>query len=96
MSPVNPYESVAQPEKRETNRLRYVLTFATTVLYAFTALLVILLVYLPVRFPGLSDKNSGPAYYWPDDAFHIFLPITTVFVVVSTIVFCTRRFHQNR
>jgi Na+/alanine symporter len=27
--------------------------------------------FLLFRYPGLNDPSSGPAYYWPKDAFQI-------------------------
>jgi len=27
--------------------------------------------FLLVRYPGLDDPSSGPAHYWPEDAFQI-------------------------
>jgi hypothetical protein len=97
---VNPYEpaasNVAQPEKLGVATRRIVLSISLGTLYAFTGLLVLLLAYLPTRYPGLSDKESGPAYYWPDDLFHLLLPVTFVLLFVSMVVFLTNHLRNRQ
>jgi hypothetical protein len=97
---VNPYEpaasAVAQPEKRGVATRRIVLSISLGILYAFTGLLVLLLAYLPMRYPGLSDKESGPAYYWPDDLFHLLLPNTFGLLFVSMVVFLTNHLRNRQ
>jgi len=59
---VNPYEPVAQTEKQALSVRKVVLVISLGALYTLTGLIVPLLAYLPIRYPGLSDKESGPAY----------------------------------
>ena len=59
---VNPYEPAAQTEKQGLSVRQVVLVISLGVLHTFTGLLVLLLAYLPIRYPGLSDRESGPAY----------------------------------
>jgi len=92
---VNPYEPVAQTEKQALSVRQVVLVISLGALYTLTGLLVLLLAYLPIRYPGLSDKESGPAYYWPDDLFYLLLPVTSVLLVVSTAVFLTNHLWKH-
>jgi hypothetical protein len=91
---VNPYEPVAQPEKQAFSVRQMVLVVSLGALYTLTGLLVLMLAYLPIRYPGLSDKESGPAYYWPDDLFYLLLPGTSVLLVASMLVFLTKPFTE--
>jgi hypothetical protein len=92
---VNPYEPVAQTDKKALSVRQVVLVVSLGALYALTGLLVLLLAYLPIRYPGLSDKESGPAYYWPDDLFYLLLPVTSVLLVVSMAVFLTNHLRKH-
>ena len=92
---MNPYEPVAQTEKHDLSPRRVVLLVSFGSLYTLTGVLVLLLAYLPIRYPGLSDKESGPAYYWPDDLFYILLPVTFVLLVVSIVVCLTNQFRKH-
>ena len=92
---MNPYEPVAQTEKQALSVRQVVLVISLGALYTLTGLLVLLLAYLPIRYPGLSDKESGPAYYWPDDLFYLLLPVTSVLLVVSTAVFLTNHLWKH-
>ena len=92
---MNPYEPVAQPEKHALSVRQVVLVVSLGTLYTLTGLLVLLLAYLPIRYPGLSDKESGPAYYWPDDLFYLLLPVTSVLLVVSMAFFLTNHLRKH-
>ena len=97
---VNPYEpaasDIAPPKKRGVATRRIVLAISLGILYAFTGLLILLLAYLPLRYPGLSDKESGPAYYWPDDLFYLLLPVTSVLLFVSMVVFLANHLRNRQ
>ncbi len=87
---MNPYESRPIASSVTPKRLNIFSVFSWAI-YTLTSIAVILLASLPIRFPGLSDKASGPAHYWPDDAFHLLLPIAACLMAVSTFVFILRR-----
>ncbi len=87
---MNPYESRPIANSVSPKRLNIFAVFSWAI-YTFSSIAVIVLASLPIRFPGLSDKASGPAYYWPDDAFHLLLPIAIGLLAVSACVFSLRR-----
>jgi O-antigen/teichoic acid export membrane protein len=96
---VNPYESVAQSEKPGVSVRQLAFAISLGALYTLTGLLVLLVAYLPIRYPGLSDKESGPAYYWPDDLFYLLLPVASVLLIFSTVVFIMnylRKYHRTK
>jgi hypothetical protein len=97
--PVNPYESVAQSEKPGVSVRQLAFAISLGALYTLTGLLVFLLAYLPIRYPGLSDKESGPAYYWPNDLFYLLLPVASVLLIFSTVTFIMnylRKYHSTK
>jgi hypothetical protein len=96
---VNPYESVAQSEKPGVSMRELAFAISLGALYTLTGLLVLLLAYLPIRYPGLSDNDSGPAYYWPDDLFYLLLPVASVLLIFSTVAFIVnylRKYHRTK
>lgn len=50
--------------------------------------------YLLIRYPGLDDPSSGPASYWPEDAFEITKISCVVMLVAFVIAFFGGRIHR--
>lgn len=93
----NPYEPNVFPSKagsRSRDRVGLVLCFFATLFGLLMVAGVAIEVDLILRYPGLRDDSSGPAYYWPSDMFQIvgvFCVLMFSVFAISFGLFCERR-----
>lgn len=96
---MNPYEpspqKVASLESDTDSTRSVVQAVARGFIHSLTGLFLLLLVCLPIRYPGLSDQQAGQAHYWPEDLFNLLLPVAGVFLVVSVLLWLGRYFTLN-
>ena len=52
--------------------------------------------YLLTRYPRSDDPSSGPASYWPEDAFEIIKVFCVLTLVAFVIAFVARRSHIGK
>jgi len=96
MKDLNPYEPSLKSEKVDFPFGRILLDLGCYGLYLVTIMGFVVLAYLPIRYPGLNDRQSGPAYYWPDDLFNILLRFELILLGVTSVTFLWRRNTSNR
>jgi hypothetical protein len=93
----NPYESVkspAIPSWKTRDVIRFVLGCVATLFGVLLILGALIEVDLLLRYPGLRDPSSGPAYYWPADLFHvvgIFCMVMFLFFALTFGLYWTRK-----
>ena len=96
MNPYQPNDSQKSTKTRDVIGL--ILGIATILFGGLTVLGAVIGVDLFFRYPGLRDPSSGPAYYWPSDAFEIvgiFCMAMFLVFALSFGLFCKRK-HQKR
>ena len=84
---MSPRENPYQPAQSKITRQRVKSTVAVKrCFYVFAALMCLCLavmVFLRLRYPGLTDPSAGPASAWPQDAFDSLLPFVILFATFA-------------
>ena len=84
---MSPAENPYQPAQTASSQQRVKSTVAVTrcfyVFAALTCLCLAVMVFLRLRYPGLTDPNAGSASAWPQDAFDSLLPFVALFAAFA-------------
>lgn len=93
---LNPYDAPNDAAERTKDQPTTRADLMVYGLYAMTALGLLSLAYLPLRYPNLTDLSNGPAYYWPEDLLRALVPAVSLLGTFSTLVFAIRTFTRSR
>ena len=88
---------MSQLERGSSKMRTYVTYMLGGIVWVFAFILAVgcsFEAFLLVRYPGLDDPSSGPAHYWPEDAFQIIGTVcfvVFVFFCISFMIYKTQK-----